>query len=80
MNPMPPKIWVASRELSMAASLETSFAMAASFLNGRPASTRRAASCQARREVYTRACIWAIVKAMYWCEAIGTPKTLRVFA
>ena len=51
MNPWPPKIWVASRAFTMAASEATSLAMAASFLNGRPATKRVAASYQASRAV-----------------------------
>ncbi|CPV93672.1 Uncharacterised protein [Mycobacteroides abscessus subsp. abscessus] len=43
MNPAPPKIWVASRALSMAASLAISLAIEASVLNGFPANSRAAA-------------------------------------
>jgi hypothetical protein len=44
MKPYPPKTWVASRALSIAASLATSLAMAAAFLNGLPANMSAAAS------------------------------------
>ena len=49
MKPWPPNIWVASRAFTMAASEATNLAMAASFLNGRPATRRVAASYQASR-------------------------------
>jgi hypothetical protein len=43
MNPYPPKICVASRALSIAASDAVSLAIAASFLNGSPAAIFAAA-------------------------------------
>src|SRR5215472_9898214 len=74
MNPYPPKIWVASRELSIAALEEVSLAIAASFLNGSPAAIRAAAWYQASRALWARVSMSAILNCSAWNLPMGPPK------
>ncbi len=68
---------MASRALSTATVEEYSFAMAASFLNGSPATRRDAASRQPTRAMWARVSISAILNWIAWFAPIGLPNAWR---
>src|SRR5271170_7720494 len=77
MKPWPPKIWVASRAFSTAASEATNLAIAASFLNGLPVTRRIAASYQASRAEWALASMSATLNWSAWYSPILCPETSR---